>query len=471
MTPDQVLKQIKDDGIQMVDLRFVDFPGLTQHFSVLPRVMTADKFQEGLGFDGSSIRGWRNIHESDMLVIPDPETAFIDPFFEHPTLVMMCDILDPVTREAYGRCPRTILKKAVAHLQSTGVADSAFFGPEAEFFIFDDVRFDTREHESFYHVDSIEGQWNTGRQEAGGNLGFKPRHKEGYFPTPPTDKFQDLRTEMVLIMERCGIEVEMQHHEVATAGQAEIDLKFDKILRMADRLVLYKYIVKNTAIRHGKTATFMPKPLWNDNASGMHVHQSLWKDGKPLFAGDGYAGFSELGLHYIGGLLKHAKALVALTAPTTNSFKRLVPGFEAPVNLAYSSRNRSACCRIPVYASSPKSTRVEFRPPDPSCNPYLAFAGLLMAGLDGVLNKVHPGEPADKDLYDLPPEEAAKIEQLPGSLAEALDILEGDHQWLLEGDVFSDDVIHTWLEYKREKEVNEVNQRPHPYEFHLYYDV
>ena len=471
MTPDQVLKQIKDNGIQMVDLRFVDFPGLTQHFSVLPRVMTADKFQEGLGFDGSSIRGWRNIHESDMLVVPDPETAFIDPFFEHPTLVMMCDILDPVTREAYGRCPRTILKKAVAHLQSTGVADSAFFGPEAEFFIFDDVRFDTREHESFYHVDSIEGQWNTGRQEPGGNLGFKPRHKEGYFPTPPTDKFQDLRTEMVLIMERCGIEVEVQHHEVATAGQAEIDLKFDKILRMADKLVLYKYIVKNTAIRHGKTATFMPKPLWNDNASGMHVHQSLWKDGKPLFAGDGYAGFSELGLHYIGGLLKHAKALVALTAPTTNSFKRLVPGFEAPVNLAYSSRNRSACCRIPVYASSPKSTRVEFRPPDPSCNPYLAFAGLLMAGLDGVLNKIHPGEPADKDLYDLPPEEAAKIEQLPGSLAEALDILEGDHQWLLEGDVFSDDVIHTWLEYKRQNEVNEVNQRPHPYEFHLYYDV
>ena len=471
MTPDEVLKQIKDDGIQMVDLRFVDFPGLTQHFSVLPRVMTADKFQEGLGFDGSSIRGWRNIHESDMLVIPDPETAFIDPFFEHPTLVMMCDILDPVTREAYGRCPRTILKKAVAHLQSTGVADSAFFGPEAEFFIFDEVRYDTREHESYYHVDSIEGQWNTGRQEPGGNLGFKPRHKEGYFPTPPTDKFQDLRTEMVLIMERCGIEVEVQHHEVATAGQAEIDLKFDKILRMADKLVLYKYIVKNTAIRHGKTATFMPKPLWNDNASGMHVHQSLWKDGKPLFAGDGYAGFSELGLHYIGGLLKHAKALTALTAPTTNSFKRLVPGFEAPVNLAYSSRNRSACCRIPVYASSPKSTRVEFRPPDPSCNPYLAFAGLLMAGLDGVLNKIHPGEPADKDLYDLPAEEAARIEQLPGSLAEALDILESDHQWLLEGDVFSDDVIHTWLEYKRQHEVNEVNQRPHPYEFHLYYDV
>ncbi len=471
MTPDQVLKQIKDDGIQMVDLRFVDFPGLTQHFSVLPRVLTADKFQEGFGFDGSSIRGWRNIHESDMLVIPDPETSFIDPFFEHPTLVMMCDILDPVTREAYGRCPRTILKKAVAHLQSTGVADAAFFGPEAEFFIFDDVRFDTREHESFYYVDSIEGQWNTGREEPGGNLGFKPRHKEGYFPTPPTDKFQDLRTEMVLNMERCGIEVEMQHHEVATAGQAEIDLKFDKILRMADRLVLYKYIVKNTAIRHGKTATFMPKPLWNDNASGMHVHQSLWKDGKPLFAGDGYAGFSELGLHYIGGLLKHAKALVALTAPTTNSFKRLVPGFEAPVNLAYSSRNRSACCRIPVYASSPKSRRVEFRPPDPSCNPYLAFAGLLMAGLDGVLNKIHPGEPVDKDLYNLPPEEAAKIEQLPGSLAEALDILAGDHQWLLEGDVFSDDVIHTWLEYKRENEVNEVNQRPHPYEFHLYYDV
>lgn len=471
MTPDEVLKQIKDDGIQMVDLRFQDFPGLTQHFSVLPRVLTANTFEEGLGFDGSSIRGWRSIHESDMLVIPDPQTAFIDPFFKHPTLVMMCDILDPVTREPYGRCPRTILKKAVAHLQSTGVADTAFFGPEAEFFIFDQVRYDTREHESYYHVDSIEGQWNTGREEPGGNLGFKPRHKEGYFPTPPTDKFQDLRTEMVLIMERCGIEVEVQHHEVATAGQAEIDLKFDEILRMADKLVLYKYIVKNTAIRHGKTATFMPKPLWNDNASGMHVHQSLWKDSKPLFAGDGYAGFSDLGLHYIGGLLKHAKALTALTAPTTNSFKRLVPGFEAPVNLAYSSRNRSACCRIPLYTSSPKAKRIEFRSPDPSCNPYLAFAGLLMAGLDGVLNKIHPGEPVDKDLYDLPPEEAARIEQLPGSLAEALDILEGDHQWLLEGDVFSDDVIHTWLEYKRQHEVNEVNQRPHPYEFHLYYDV
>ncbi len=471
MTPGEVVKRIKDEGVQMVDLRFQDFPGLQQHFSVPPSEISEETFEDGLGFDGSSIRGWKGIHESDMLVMPDPTTAFIDPFLQHITLVMYCDIADPITREAYSRCPRTILKKAIEYLKSTGVADTAYFGPEAEFFIFDSVQFDTREHESYYFVDSIEGQWNTGRDEPGGNLGYKPRHKEGYFPVPPMDKFQDLRTEMVLNMERCGIEVECQHHEVATGGQAEIDMRFAEILKMADQLMLYKYIVKNTAAQHGKTVTFMPKPLWNDNGTGMHVHQSLWKDGKPLFAGDKYAGFSEMGLHYIGGLLKHAPALVALTNPTTNSFKRLIPGFEAPVNLAYSSRNRSACCRIPVYSASPKAKRVEFRSPDPSCNPYLAFAAMLLAGLDGVLNKIDPGEPMDKDLYDLPPEEAAQIKHLPGSLDEALDNLEQSHEWLLKGDAFTPDVLETWLDYKRTEEVDALRQRPHPYEFHLYYDI
>ena len=455
----------------MVDLRFQDFPGLQQHFSVPPGEISEDIFEEGLGFDGSSIRGWKGIHESDMLVMPDPTTAFLDPFLQHTTLVMNCDIVDPITREAYSRCPRTILKKAVEYLKSTGVGDTAYFGPEAEFFIFDSVQFDTREHESYYFVDSVEGQWNTGRDEPGGNLGYKPRHKEGYFPVPPMDKFQDLRTEMVINMQRCGIEIECQHHEVATGGQAEIDMKFNDILTMADQMMLYKYIVKNTAAQHGKTVTFMPKPLWNDNGSGMHTHQSIWKDGKPLFAGDKYAGFSDLGLHYTGGLLKHAPALVAITNPTTNSYKRLIPGFEAPVNLAYSSRNRSACCRIPVYSASPKAKRIEFRSPDPSCNPYLAFAAMLMAGLDGVLNKIDPGEPLDKDLYDLPPEEAAKIPQLPASLEAALDNLEKDHDWLVKGDVFTEDVLETWLDYKRTEEVDALAQRPHPYEFHLYYDI
>lgn len=465
-----VLKLAKEADAKILDLKFMDFPGLWQHFSAPISLLTEELFEEGFGFDGSSIRGWQSINESDMLVIPDPTTAVIDPFMKPTTLSLICDVHDPLTHQRYSRCPRSIAQKAEAYLKSTGIADVAYFGPEAEFFIFDDIRFDQNEHSGYYFVDSIEGRWNSGRVEEP-NLGYKPRYKEGYFPVPPTDAYQDLRSEMVLIMEQCGMEVECHHHEVATGGQAEIDLKYGPMVRMADQLLMYKYIIKNTARKHGKTVTFMPKPLFNDNGSGMHTHISLWKGDTPLFAGSGYAGLSEMALYFIGGILKHAPALIALTNPTTNSFKRLVPGYEAPVNLAYSQRNRSAACRIPVYSSSPKSKRVEFRCPDPSCNPYLAFSAMLMAGLDGIQNKIHPGEPMDKDLYDLSPEELAEIPTTPASLSEALDALEKDHEFLLKGDVFTEDVIDTWISYKRKNEVDAVRLRPHPYEFALYYDI
>lgn len=465
-----VKKLAEEHEAKILDLKFMDFPGLWQHFSLPISQLKEDLFEEGFGFDGSSIRGWQAINESDMIVIPDPDTALIDPFMEPTTLSLICDVYDPLTRQKYSRCPRNIAQKAEAYLKSTGIADVAYFGPEAEFFIFDDIRFDQNEHSGFYFVDSIEGRWNSGREE-NPNLGYKPRYKEGYFPVPPTDAFQNIRSEMILIMEACGLEVECHHHEVATGGQAEIDLRYAPLVRMADQLLLYKYIVKNTARKHGKTATFMPKPLFNDNGSGMHTHISLWKGDTNLFAGSGYAGLSDEALYFIGGILKHAPALIALTNPTTNSFKRLVPGYEAPVNLAYSQRNRSAACRIPVYSASPKSKRVEFRCPDPSCNPYLAFSAMLMAGLDGIANKIHPGEPLDKDLYDLSPEELAEVPTTPASLGEALDALERDHAFLLKGDVFTEDVIETWIEYKRKNEVDAVRLRPHPYEFALYYDI
>jgi glutamine synthetase len=427
-------------------------------------------FEDGLGFDGSSIRGWQAINNSDMIVIPDPTTAMMDPFMKVPTLSLLCNIADPITKEKYSRDPRYIAQKAEAYLNSTGLGDTGYFGPEAEFFIFDDIRYQNDSNQSFYAVDSEEGIWNSGRDEEP-NLGYKPRHKEGYFPVSPTDSLQDIRTEMLLTMEEVGIEMECHHHEVATAGQCEIDMRFAPLVKCADNLMWYKYIVKNVAKRHGKTATFMPKPLFGDNGTGMHVHQSIWKGGKPLFAGNGYAGFSEMGLHYIGGILKHARAICAFTGPTTNSYKRLVPGFEAPVNLAYSSRNRSAAVRIPMYSESPKAKRMEARFPDPSANGYLAFAVMLMAGLDGIENKIDPGEPMDKDIYSMGREELSNIPTLPGSLDEAMDALEGDHDFMLKGDVFTQDLIDTWIDYKRENDIASLRLRPHPYEFEMYYDV
>jgi len=469
-TPKDVVDYIAREGIRIVDLRFMDFPGLWQHFSVPAHVMDVDTFEKGIGFDGSSIRGWQAINESDMLVRPDPSTAFIDPFFAEKTLVMICNICDPVTGEDYTRDPRNIARKAEAYLKSTGIGDVAYFGPEAEFFIFDDVRFDQREHEGYYFLDSLEGRWNMGRREEP-NLGYKIRFKEGYFPCPPADKLQDIRSEMMLTLEAIGVETEAHHHEVATGGQGEIGMRFSPLVEMGDKLLKFKYVVKNVAARHGKTATFMPKPLHNDNGSGMHVHMSIWKGNQNTFAGDGYAGLSDVGLFAIGGLLKHAPALLAFTNPTMNSYKRLVPGFEAPINLAYSRRNRSAACRIPMYSTSPKAKRIEFRCPDPSCNGYLAFAAMLMAALDGIQNKIHPGEPLDKDIYDLPPQELARVPKAPGSLREALAALEKDHDWLLKGDVFTEDVIETWIRYKLENEVSALESRPHPYEFVLYYDI
>ncbi len=469
-TPKDVVQFAKEHAVQFVDFRFMDFPGLMQHFTVPVSELSEDMFEDGLGFDGSSMRGWQAINESDMLVMPDPTTATLDPFTDIPTMILYSNILDPITKERYSRCPRNISQKAENYLISTGIADLCYFGPEAEFFIFDDVRYDQTPYSGYYEVDSVEGIWNSGRDEMP-NLGYKLRFKEGYFPVPPADSQQNLRSKMVATMLECGLDVECHHHEVATAGQAEIDLRFSPMTKMADQLTLYKYIIKNTAKAAGKTVTFMPKPLFQDNGSGMHCHQSLWKSGKPLFAGDKYAGLSQEAIWYIGGLLKHAKSLVAFTNPTTNSYKRLVPGYEAPVNLAYSSRNRSACCRIPMYSPSPKAKRVEFRVPDPSCNPYLAFSAMLMAGLDGIQNKIDPGEPMDKNLYDLPPEIKATIEQTPGSLAEALKNLENDHDYLLKGDVFTKDVLDTWIEYKTKEEVEQVAIRPHPYEFMLYYDI
>jgi glutamine synthetase len=470
MTPEKVLAMAKEKGARVVDIRFMDFPGIWQHFSVPLGELEVSSFEDGFGFDGSSIRGWQPIDASDMLVIPDATTAKMDPFFKVPTLVLIGNIVDPLTYESYSRDPRYIAQKAEAYLKSTGIGDTAFIGPEAEFFIFDDVRFDSATNGAFYELDSIEGTWNNGRDE-GPNLGYKPRHKEGYFPLPPTDKFQDLRTEMLLTLEDLGIDVECQHHEVATAGQAEIDMRFKPLLQMGDQLAWFKYVLKNVATQHGHTVTFMPKPLFEDNGTGMHTHISIWKDNDPLFAGDKYAGVSQDALYAMGGILKHCKALCALTNPTTNSYKRLVPGFEAPVNLAYSSRNRSAAIRIPMYSSSPKAKRIEFRTPDPSCNGYLAFSAILMAVLDGIENKIDPGDPLDKNIYDLPPEELAGIESAPGSLEEALAALAEDNEFLLKGDVFTKDAIDMWIDYKTEKEVNPVKLRPHPYEFHLYYDI
>ncbi len=467
--PKDVLEFVKENNVQILDLRFTDIPGLWHHISYPIGQLSEASFEEGFGMDGSSIRGWAAIHESDMLLIPDPARFVLDPFTDVPTLVMVADVIDPVTKQRYDRDPRYIAKKAEMYLASTGLADTAFMGAEAEFFIFDNVRFDQNEHEGYYFIDAEEGRWNSGRVE--NNLGYRPRYKEGYFPVPPTDHYQDLRTEMVLTMQGCGLIVECHHHEVATGGQTEIDLKFDSLIRSADSMMMYKYIVRNVANQYGKTVTFMPKPLFQDNGSGMHTHQSLWKDGKPLFAGDGYAGLSQMALWYIGGLIEHGPALSALIAPTTNSYKRLVPGFEAPVNLAYSRRNRSAACRIPMYSASPKAKRVEFRPPDPSCNPYLAFSAMLMAGLDGIENKIDPGQPLDKDIYDLGPEELAKVPSMPGSLESALEALERDHQFLLKGDVFTEEMLNTYIDYKREKEVNAMRLRPHPYEFQMYYDI
>jgi glutamine synthetase len=471
-SPGDVLNLIRDNEVQIVDLRFADLPGLMQHFSVPAHELTEESFDEGFGFDGSSIRGFQEIQESDMILVPDPGTAVLDPFRTHPTLILNCFVKDPITGESYSRDPRHVAAKAEKYLEGSGIAQLSYWGPEAEFYIFDSVRFDQDQHSSYYYVDAVEGAWNSGAEEGGRNLGYKPRYKEGYFPVPPTDHYQDLRSEMALGLEAAGIPVEVQHHEVGTAGQAEIDIRFGTLLETADRLMLFKYIIKNTALKHGKTVTFMPKPIFQDNGSGMHTHQSLWTDGVPLFYDEsGYAQLSDLGRWYIGGLLSHAPALTAFTNPTTNSYRRLVPGYEAPVNLVYSQRNRSAAARIPLYSRSPKAKRVEFRVPDPSCNPYLAFAAMLMAGLDGVRNKIEPPAPLDKDLYDLPPEELAEIPQVPGSLDDALAALEADHDFLLEGGVFTQDVIDTWLAYKREHEVDAVRLRPHPWEFHLYYDI
>jgi glutamine synthetase len=470
MTPKEVLALMKQKSVKAVDLRFVDLPGIWQHFTVPAQALEESVFEEGLGFDGSSIRGWQAINESDMLVIPQPETAFMDPFTKEPTIIMICAIKDPLTREDYSRDPRNIARKAVNYMKASGIAEIPYFGPELEFFVFDDIRYDSTPNSSYYYIDSNEGAWNTGRDEKP-NLGYKIRYKEGYFPVPPADSLQDMRTDMMLTLIEAGITIEAQHHEVATAGQCEIDMKFSPLVEMADKVFKYKYIVKNVARKYGKTATFMPKPLFQDNGTGMHVHASLWKGGSNLFAGSGYAGLSDMGLYAIGGLLKHAPALCAITNPTTNSYKRLVPGYEAPVNLAYSQRNRSASIRIPMYSTNPKAKRLEFRCPDCSANSYLAFSAMLMAMLDGIKNKMKPGEPLDKDIYDMEPEELAKVPQAPGSLDEALNNLEKDHGWLLQGDVFTQDIIDTWISYKRTKEADAVRLRPHPYEFMLYFDI
>jgi glutamine synthetase len=470
MTPKEVLEFGKKNGAVMVDYRFTDLPGKQQHTSTPFYRLSESTFVDGVGFDGSSIRGFQPINASDMLMIPDPATAQMDPFMKHPTLVLHCSIQDPITRQNYTRDPRNVARKAEAYLKSTGIADVAYFGPEAEFFVFDDVRYEYSMNGSFHRVDSSEGVWNTGKDE-GPNLGNKIRTKEGYYPLPPNDSMQDLRTDIVQTLESVGVPVEVSHHEVATAGQNEIDIQYDNLLRMADKLQWFKYVVRNTAWKYGKSATFMPKPIFGDNGNGMHCHQSLWKEGKPLFAGDGYAGMSELALHYIGGILRHARALAALTNPTVNSYKRLVPGYEAPVNLAYSSRNRSAAIRIATYSSSPKARRIEVRFPDPTCNPYLAFSAMLMAGLDGIQNKIDPRDPLDKDIYSLSPEELKDVGRMPASLEEALHELDQDHAFLLKGDVFTRDVLDTWAEYKTEHEINALRLRPHPYEFHLYYDV
>lgn len=467
----KAIEMAKETGAKMVDLKFNDLPGLWQHFSIPVGELDESLFAEGIGFDGSSIRGFQKIQESDMILIPDPDTAIIDPVCKIPTLSIICDIYDPITDQPYTRDPRFVAKKAEAYLRSTGVATDAYFGPEAEFFLFNDIRFDQTENAGYYFVDSVEGDWNTGKDEQP-NLGYKPRYKEGYFPVPPHDSLQDIRSEIVLKMIEAGIPVEVHHHEVATAGQCEIDMRYDKLVSMGDNLLLYKYIIKNIAREHKLVATFMPKPVFNDNGSGMHTHQSLWKDGVNIFYDkNGYAGLSQIAKWYIGGLLKHGPSLMAFCAPTTNSYKRLVPGFEAPVNLVYSMRNRSAAIRIPMYTDNPKSKRIEFRPPDASSNGYLAFSAMLMAGLDGIENEIDPGDPMEVDIFDLSPEQAKGIPQVPGSLDEALDALEKDHDYLLKGGVFTPDVIDVWIEYKRTNEIDALRLRPHPYEFYLYFDV
>jgi len=469
-TPAEVIALCRERGIQIVDLKFTDLPGTLQHFSIPAKALDEGVFREGIGFDGSSIRGFQHIHESGMLLVPDPATAFVDPIYKVPTLSIICDVRDPVTGELYWRDPRHVAQKAEAYLQESGIADTAYFGPEVEFFIFDSVRYDQNEHCGYYFVDSEEGAWNSGRE--GKNLGHRPRYKEGYFPAPPTDTLQDLRSIAILKMMEAGIDIEVHHHEVATTGQGEIDMRYQTLTRMADQVMLYKYILRNVAREHDKTVTFMPKPIFGDNGSGMHVHVSLWKDGENLFYDpEGYAQLSLLGMYFIGGLLRHAPALCALVAPTTNSYRRLVPGFEAPVNLVYSQRNRSAAVRIPIYSRSAGAKRIELRIPDPSCNPYLAFAAILMADLDGIIHELDPGDPLDTDVYELPPAELARLRTTPGSLDEALRELEADHEFLLRGGVFTSDLLWTWLEYKRRREVDPIRLRPHPYEFYLYYDI
>ena len=472
-----VIRMVKENDIKIIDLKFNDLPGLWQHFSIPAAEITAiddpatSIWVDGIGFDGSSIRGFQKIHESDMILQLDPGTAVVDPVCEVPTLSIICDIYDPTTKKPYSRDPRYVSKKAAEYLKSTGIADTSYWGPEMEFFIFDDIRFDQTANAGYYFIDSVEGVWNSGKDEKP-NLGYKPRYKEGYFPVPPHDSIQDLRSEMMLAMIKTGIDIEVHHHEVATAGQCEIDMRYGPLVKMADNCLMYKYIVKNISKKHNMVATFMPKPLFGDNGSGMHTHQSLWKGGKNIFFDPkGYSLISQTAKYYIGGLLKHAPALMAFCAPTTNSYKRLVPGYEAPVNLAYSQRNRSAAVRIPVYSENPKTKRIEFRPPDTSCNPYLSFAAMLMAGVDGIQNKIDPGEPLEKDIFELSPKEAAKVPTVPGSLDESIAALEKDYKFLLKGDVFTQDVIDVWIEYKRAKEIDGVRLRPHPYEFYLYFDV
>lgn len=474
MTPKDVIKLAQEKDAKIVDLRFIDVPGLWQHFSIPVAELSDELFEEGIGFDGSSIRGFQTIDESDMLLFPDPATAVMDPYTAVPTLVLICNVKDPITGASYSRDPRYVAQKAEAYVKKIGLADTIYIGPELEFFFLDQVRFDQSYNFGYYYIDSDAGFWNSGKEGTPDrpNLGYKPRYKQGYFPVPPMDKFQDIRSDMVLALESIGVKIEVHHHEVASGGQTEVDMRFNTLTRMADSVLWYKYCAKNTALKHGKTATFMPKPLFQDNGSGMHTHQSLWKDGKNLFyEKGGYADLSQACLYYIGGILKHAPALCALIAPTTNSYRRLVPGYEAPINLAYSKRNRSAAIRIPMYSKSEKAKRIEFRTPDPTCNPYLSFAACVMAGLDGIANKIDPGKPLEKDLYELPPEEAAEIKQLPGSLEEVLDALEVDHGFLLKGDVFTPDLISTWIDYKRRNEVDAIRLRPHPWEFALYFDI
>lgn len=473
MNAKNVLQFAADQEARFVSVRFTDLPGAWHHLTFPIEQLTESSFEDGFGFDASSLRGWAHIHESDMLLIPDPSRFWIDPFTEETTLCIFANVVDPITKEGYGLDPRSVAVRAESYLRFTGLADTAYFGPEAEFFVFDEARFHNDQWSAGYTINSEEGHWNSGRQGSidDPNFGFHIRAKEGYVPCAPVDTLIDIRNAISLILAEVGISVECHHHEVATGGQCEIDFRFSNLLHTADNLMLFKYVVKNTAHAHGKTATFMPKPLYGDNGSGMHCHQSLWKDGDPLFGGDQYAGLSEMAKFYIGGLLKHAPAIVGFAAPTTNSYKRLVPGFEAPVNLAYSARNRSAAVRIPMFSQSPKAKRLEFRPPDPTCNPYIAFSAMLMAGLDGIQNRIDPGEPLDKDIYDLPPEELANVPSLPGSLDESLKALENDHEFLLKGDVFTPALIERWISYKREKEIAPLRMRPHPLEFSMYYDV